>query len=200
MRGDKMSRTTNKIALPSIKTGAIAASTVMLGVLVQATLSGLPASAVDLGGGRTFFDQSPRLIRTAASLTSSRTPSTYQFTIEVPSDAGEPLKAVTITQKPNAERIKFDVSENRAFIGDSFAGGPQLSLANIGGIQPSDSNEVTVVFDQPVEPGNTVTVSLKAKKNPHSGGVYLFGVTAFPVGNNSPGLYLGTARLHFTQD
>ena len=160
----------------------------------------MPASAVDLGGGRTFFDQSPRLIRTAASLTSSRTPSTYQFTIEVPSDAGEPLKAVTITQKPNAERIKFDVSENRAFIGDSFAGGPQLSLANIGGIQPSDSNEVTVVFDQPVVPGSRVTVSLRAKKNPHNGGVYQFGVTAFPVGNNSPGLYLGTARLHFTQD
>ena len=193
-----MSRTTNKIALPSIKTGAIAASALMLGVLVQATPSSLPASAVDLGGGRTFFDQSPRLIRTAASRTSSHAPSTYQFTIEVPSDAGEPLKAVT--QKPNVERIEFDLSENRAFIGDSFAGGPQLSLANIGGIQPSDSNEVTVVFDQPVEPGNTVTVSLRAKKNPHNGGVYLFGVTAFPVGNNSPGLYLGPARLHFTQD
>ncbi len=190
-----MSRTTNKIALPSIKNGAIGASALMLGVLMQGTLSSLPAGAFDLGGGRTFFDQSPRLIRTAASNTS-----TYHFTIMVPKDAGELLKAVTITQKPNVERIEFDVSENRAFIGDSFAGGPQLSLANIGGIQPSDSNEVTVVFDQPVEPGSTVTVSLKAKKNPHNGGVYLFGVTAFPVGNNSPGLYLGTARLHFTQD
>lgn len=155
------------------------------------------ANAFDLGDGRRVFENSPILIRSAASFSSANSPSTYQFTIKVPEDAQEALKAVTISPKENAKNINFDLSKNEAFMGDSLAGGADLALANIGGSQINDSNEVTFVFDEAVEPGNTVTVSLKAKRNPSFGGVYLFGVTAFPEGENSPGLYLGSGRLHF---
>ncbi|NEQ67434.1 MAG: DUF2808 domain-containing protein, partial [Symploca sp. SIO2D2] len=42
---------------------------------------------------------------------------------------------------------------------------------------------------------NDVTVSLKAKRNPQAGGIYVFGVTAYSAGENSPGLYLGSRDL-----
>ena len=158
------------------------------------------ANAFELGDGRTAFLRAPRLIRTAASHSSANSPSTYQFTIEVPKDAGEALKAITISPKNNAQKINFNVSQSKAFMGDSFAGGTNLSLTNIGGSQIKGSKEITVVFDEPVQPGNTVTVSLKTNRNPHRAGFYLFGVTAFPEGEKSPGLYLGSGRFHFLRN
>ena len=71
-----------------------------------------------------------------------------------------------------------------------------MPLASIGGEQPNKPGEATIAFDPPVSPGTTVTVALRAKRNP-SGGVYLFGVTAFPAGERSWGQFLGYGRLHF---
>ena len=179
------------------KSFAVGAGALMWGLLLPATLSSVPANAYDIGGGRTTFERSPHLTRVAISNVASG-PATYHFTIMVPKDAGEPMQAVTITQQPNLEQIGFKLAKSSAFRGDSFAGGPSLSLANIGGSRTSDSNEVTVVFDQPVRPGNTVTISLKGSR-PMYGGVYQFGVTAFPVGQNSPGLYLGSSSVTIPQ-
>ncbi|MEQ8961773.1 MAG: DUF2808 domain-containing protein, partial [Coleofasciculus sp. C2-GNP5-27] len=158
-----------------------------------------PVAATPLSKGQTSLNRSPRLIRTATSYNHTSVPATYQFTIQVPEGA-QPLQAVTITQKENAENIRFDVSESRAFMGNHVASGSELSLASVGGMESSSSKEVTVVFDQPVSPGNTVTVALKAKHNPRLDGIYLFGITAFPVGEDSPGLYLGSTRLNFYSD
>ncbi|HBB33327.1 MAG TPA: hypothetical protein DDZ80_14620 [Cyanobacteria bacterium UBA8803] len=181
----------------STKAGLLGSTVLLLGLLVPTSLSILPARAVEIGEGQTFFNRSPRLIRVAASNTSPTVPATYQFTIQVPEDAGEPLQAVKITQKENLEQISFDESQSRAFIGDSWASGSSIPLANIGGNAPADANDITVVFDQPVAPGNTVTVTLNTNSNPLLGGVYQFGVTAFSRGENSPGLYLGSGRIHF---
>ncbi|NEO30287.1 MAG: DUF2808 domain-containing protein [Symploca sp. SIO3C6] len=181
---------------PSPSSHFLGTSTLLLGILLPTALTTLPTRAVELGQGQTFFESAPRLIRSANSNRGSGS-AIYQFTIVVPENAGEPLQAVTISQKKNVDTIKFDISKSRAFIGDSFAGGPSVSLASIGGGNPSDSNEVTVVFDKPIEPGNTVTVSLRALENPRFGGIYQFGVTVFSPGENSLGLYLGSGRLHF---
>jgi hypothetical protein len=43
---------------------------------------------------------------------------------ECPENATEPLQAITIAQRENFNTIAFDVRQNRAFKGDSFAGGP----------------------------------------------------------------------------
>ena len=193
-----MSLFIKKNAVSSSKQNLFLAGLVTLGILLPTSF--LSANAIDLGDGRTSFEKSPRLIRTAASRSSVNSPSSYQFTIEVPRDAGEALSAVTISPKDHADKINFDVSSSEAFMGDSFAGGTNLSLANIGGSQIDGSNEVTVVFDKPVQPGNTITVSLKTNRNPRIPGVYLFGVTAFPEGENSPGLYLGSGRFHFLRN
>lgn len=190
-----MSNITLILAWQPFKAGLFATAALAVGLWLPANLVGLPVRAVDIGGGQTSFIKSPHLIQATTSHRNANAPSTYEFTIEVPEGAGEPLKAVTIAQKKNVEAIKFDVSESRAYI----AGGSQVALASVGGAQAEGSNEVTIVFDKPVEPGQAVTVALKVKQNPQVPSVYLFGVTAYPPGENSPGLYLGVARLHFSQ-
>ena len=54
----------------------------------------------------------------------------------------------------------------------------------MGGEKPKNDSEATVTFNPPIQPGQTVTVALDATANPWYGGVYLFGVTAYPEGNS----------------
>ncbi|AOX04075.1 hypothetical protein BJP34_01760 [Moorena producens PAL-8-15-08-1] len=168
----------------------------ILSTLVPTSFLALPTTAVELTNGETAFESSPRLLRATTTFNERRVESAkYYFTIEVPEDAGKPLKAVKIEQRNNVGTIEFKVNESRAALRESFRGGQELSLVLIGGV--SKPGEVTVVFERPVEPGNTVTIALKPKRNPFQGGVYLFGVTVFPEGEDSSGLYLGSGRLHF---
>ena len=160
-------------------------------------LFSLLASAFEGGNGKTFFERSPRLIRSATSFRSPSIRANYYFTIEVPSDAGKPLKAVTIIQQTNLEQIVFFPSQTRAFFGDSFDSDDSIPLASVNR-ETSEKNGVKVVFEQPVEPGRQVTISLRVR-NPKYGGIYQFGVTAFPVGAQSQGLYLGIGRIHLSQ-
>jgi Protein of unknown function (DUF2808) len=144
--------------------------------------------------GTTFFNHPPTLQRSAALNSGENNPATYEFTLNVPANAGEPLKAVTIFQKPNLETVDFQVNRSTAFAGSSYGKGAVLPLASIGG--PSLPGEAMIVFDPPVQPGQTVTIALPAQRNP-AGGVYLFGVTAYPSGKNALGQFLGYGRLHF---
>lgn len=147
--------------------------------------------------GQTFFSEPPQLTRVAASQTGEYTPSTYEFTLTVPKNAGQPLKAVTIAQAKNVETVKFDVSSSKAFVGDRLTASSEIRLASVGGEQPANSGEVTIAFDQPVQPGSTVTVALAVQRNPSWGGVYEFGVTAYPAGENGLGQFLGYGRINF---
>jgi hypothetical protein len=147
--------------------------------------------------GQTFFSDPPQLIRSAASQLGANVPSTYEFTLTVPKDAGQPLKAVKVVQAENMETINFDLGNSKAFLGDRFAGGSEIQLASIGGEQPANPGEVTIAFDQPVQPGSTITVAVAAQHNPNWSGVYLFGVTAYPAGENGLGQFLGYGRINF---
>lgn len=147
--------------------------------------------------GQTFFDHSPILIRAVSSQNGANLPSTYKFTLTVPSNAGRPLKAVTITQVKNAETIKFDLRNSSAYIGRQLTSDSEVSLASVSSDQPANAGETAIVFAQPVLPGNTVTIALSAQKNPVGGGIYLFGVTAYPDGENGLGQFLGYGRINF---
>lgn len=72
----------------------------------------------------------------------------------------------------------------------------KFAFASTGG-QPARPGEVTLVFDQPVQPGSTVTVALAVQQNPSWGGVYEFGVTVYPVGKHGLGQFLGYRRINF---
>ena len=145
---------------------------------------------------QTFFSQPLHLVRSAASLDGGYLPSTYEFTLTIPKDAGQPLKAVTIMQATNVETVQFDVTQSRVF-NSRRAAGTEIQLASVGGNQPSNAGEATIVFDQPVLPGNTVTIVLAVRRNPIGSGVYQFGVTAYPDGENSLGQFLGYGRINF---
>jgi hypothetical protein len=174
---------------------ALGISTLMLGAFLPGFLLSQPATALD--NRQIAFDSSPRLSRAAvATYPGIGALAQYQFTIAVPENAGKPLQAVKITQQENLERIRFDLSRSNAFAGERFAGGSAVSIASIGGSDSSNVNEVTIVFDPPVQPGSSVTVALRGKR-PTWGGIYLFRVTAFPVGENSLGSYLGSGRMAF---
>ena len=155
--------------------------------------------ALELPSGQRIFEKAPRLIRSAANFITRRSLAYYYFTIKLPSDAGESLKAVTIIQKANVEEITFFPSKTRAFFGDRFKKELSIPLASAESLasqESSESNGVKVVLEEPVEAGNTVTISLRAR-NPLYGGIYLFGVTAFPEGENSQGIYLGPGRIQY---
>jgi hypothetical protein len=182
----------------SNKDGFIAEQIGMKTTQAQATQAESSAENISINqSGHTFFSDPPQLIRTAASQIGTYIPSSYEFTLTVPKDAGQPLKAVKIVQDKNMETVHFDVSDSKAFIGDRLTASSEVRLASVGGEQPTNSGEVTIVFDQPVQPGSTVTVALAAQRNPGWGGVYLFGVTAYPAGGDGLGQFLGYGRISF---
>jgi hypothetical protein len=174
---------------------ALGISMLTLGAFLPGFLLSQPATALD--NRQVAFDSSPRLSRAAvATYPGIGALAQYQFTITMPKNAGKPLQSVKITQQENLERIRFDLSRSRAFAGERLAGGSAVSLASIRGSDSSNANEVTFVFDPPAQPGSSVTVVLRGKR-PTWGGIYLFRVTAFPVGENSVGSYLGSGRMAF---
>ncbi|MGJ3254623.1 MAG: DUF2808 domain-containing protein [Elainellaceae cyanobacterium] len=175
----------------------VAASAATLGI---ATVFLAPSALAGRIGNRVYFDSAPRLTRSVATNRGPSRQSTYQFTIYLPDNAGEPLEAVRFTPRDHLEDIALEVDESSAFEGDTLAGGPNLPLSSIGGT-PEVSGEVTVVFDPPVSPGRSVTVELETEHNPGRGGVYLYGVTAYPDGGElAEGIFLGYGRLHFFDD
>lgn len=158
--------------------------------------SQVPLAPVMPSSRQSTFSHPPILVRASTSQLAVRSPSTYEFTLSLPADAGQPLKAVTIAQDVNIETVQFDGGRSQAFAGDRFAQGPAIPLASVGGEQPPNAGEVTVVFEQPVQPGSTVTVAIPVIENPSFGGVYEFGVTAYPVGENQTGQFLGYRRIN----
>ncbi len=168
----------------------------LLGSLLSSLWVSLPATAVRLANGQVYFNHPPRLVEAATSYSGARmSGATYQFTLSLPEDAGEPLQQVVIAQRENLDTVQFDLERSRAFLGRGFRGSPAVPI--VSSTQDPKTGAVTVVFDPPVMPGSTVTVALKAERNPSVGGVYLFGVTAAPAGENSYGQFLGFGRLHF---
>jgi Protein of unknown function (DUF2808) len=97
--------------LSSVKSWRV--STVFLGALGSAVMVTLPSVAL-MSQGRVYFNTPPLLIKSEATEKSAKAPSTYQFTIRVPEEAGEPLQALKITQRPNYSDVRFDQSATRA--------------------------------------------------------------------------------------
>lgn len=167
---------------------------VSLGIALGSVLSNvtLPAQAVQVRG-TTYFVSPPRLV--GASTTQNYVyawSATYYFTLDVLENAGEPLQKVTILQEPSIDRVRFNLKETEAVEGDRQSN-TKLSLGEV--TQDDKTKAITVNFNPPVPPGKRVTIALSPYQNPSTGGVYLFGVTAFPAGEPSYGQFLGFGRI-----
>ncbi|MFN6518589.1 MAG: DUF2808 domain-containing protein [Nostoc sp. CreGUA01] len=152
--------------------------------------------AVQLRDGKVYFVQPPKLVEAVTIYKDVNFPGgTYYFTINLPENAGESLQKVAIAQREGVQNIQYYLDDTRAFVGTRDRKGTELPLGPV--TRERKTRTITVNFDPPVTPGQTVTIALRPVINPSFSGVYLLGVTAFPVGEKSHGQFLGFGRFQF---
>ncbi len=152
--------------------------------------------AVQLSDGTVSFNKSPHLLDAATTFNQAWVwGAKYYFTIGLPDDVGEPLQKVTIQQRQGQETIRFFLDETFAFVGTYQDKGATIPVKSVS--LDEETSTITIVFTAPVPPGTTFSIGLNPIRNPEYGGIYLFGVTTFPAGEKTSGLYLGVGRLQF---
>jgi hypothetical protein len=160
------------------------------------TLSASSGLAVKLADGTTSFDKSPHLIDMVTTLSTIWVwGAKYYVTVDLPNNAGEPLRKLTIHQGQGSDEIDYYLDETFAFEGTHTNRAKPLTLQAV--TRDKTTHTISVVFEPPISPGTTFTVGLKPIRNPEYGGIYLFRITAFPVGEKPYGLDLGVGRLQF---
>ena len=95
-------------------------------------------------------------------------------------------------QQEGVDRVKFNLNRTQAYTDDQ-----RKFPLQIADVSADTKGSITVWFDPPVPPGEKVVIGLRPYRNPSSSGIYLFGVTAFPHGDQAHGQFLGYGRLHF---
>lgn len=146
--------------------------------------------------GRVVFDKSPRLLDAVTTFNTIRTwGATYYFTLELPKEAGEPIEKVVISQRQGSEDIQFLLDKTIAVEGSYNHKGKEINLRMV--TRDEETKEITVILSSPIYPGTIFSIGLKPKINPFYSGIYLFGVTVFPLGEKPSPLYLGVGRLDF---
>lgn len=139
-----------------------------------------------------FFRYSPRLVRSNATFKMPDVISTYIFEIVIPENADNNLNKVVINQQINLETITFFPEDSRAFI----INGKEREIEANFTLNTDGKNEIIINLLQPVKAGEKLKLAIKAR-NPLYSGIYQFGVTVYPEGNNPQSLYLGNARFSF---
>lgn len=155
----------------------------------------LTSSAVRFPDGKVAFEAGIALVDAHATFSGVRVrQARYYFDLELPEDLGEPLQKVVIQQRSGGDEVKFRPDKTKAYLGNHHDKQEPLEVTTVF---DEDTAEVAVLFNPPIPPGRAVTIGIKPKQNPDYAGVYLFGVTAFPSGDEPVGMYLGPGRLHF---
>jgi hypothetical protein len=151
-------------------------------------------NAIELVDGTTHFLNPPRFLGARASQNGTYVwGATYYFTIALPDNAGEALQKVVITQESGFSRPLFDIKNVEVFEGEHGRLGHPLPIQKV--ILNSDSLMLTVLFEPPIPPGKTMTIRLYPVRNPSVAGTYLYGVTAFPVGERPYGQFIGVGQI-----
>ncbi|MDJ0570475.1 MAG: DUF2808 domain-containing protein [Pleurocapsa sp. MO_192.B19] len=153
-------------------------------------------SAVQLADGTVAFASPPRLLDAITTFRAVRARGAkYYFTISLPSTSDEPLQKVTINLRKGADNINYRLDKTIAAVGTARDRTQEIAIESA--TFDDETETITVTFAKPIAAGTTFTIGLRPKRNPDLGGTYLFGVTAFPAGEKSQGIYLGAARLQF---
>lgn len=169
---------------------------VLMVSMAIATHSFSGVQAIQLSDGTVYFAQIPRLEETTTTHNGAGAfGATYYFTLSLPLDAGEPLQRVTFAQAEGVDRIDFILKRTHAYRNNR-----RRDTVALGAITTDAQEDVSVRFDPPIQPGETVTLGLRPEHNPNTGGIYLFSVTAFPAGEKAHGQFVGFGRLHFYEN
>jgi Protein of unknown function (DUF2808) len=172
------------------------------GIVLPASLQ-KPVAADEMGQYSSVMNvEAPRLLKVSGIHLEPAGFGTFYFTIHVPASYGKSLEAIRISQIPEGDRlITLDAKQSKVVAGQRVASNSEtIPLSAIGGSEDEKTGALTLAFAQPVLPGTTFTVAVEADRNPSHGGIYQFGVTAYPVGDSTTGQYLGTGRITFNSD
>jgi Protein of unknown function (DUF2808) len=174
----------------------------MVGMVLPASLQKSVAAAEMGQYSSTTNVEAPRLLKVSGIHLEPSGAGTFYFTVYVPASYGKSLEAIRISQVPEGDRlINLDAKQSKVVIGQRVASNSEvIPLSGIGGPEDEKTGALTLAFAQPVMPGTTFTVAVEADRNPIYGGIYQFGVTAYPVGDSTTGQYLGTGRVTFDSD
>lgn len=154
------------------------------------------AQALQLRDGTTYFTHPPTLVDAETTINAFYAwGATYYFRLKLPENAGEPMQKVTIHQYEGAEKVEFDLQES--FVSTIAPSSEKKRWDAAITLSDRDPQMLTITFSPPIPPGNAIAIGLRPYNNPRYSGVYLFGVTAFPVGESSHGQFLGYGRLQF---
>jgi hypothetical protein len=158
----------------------------------------LPVQGIEAPDGTVSFASGLLLIDAHSTFSGVRAKQArYYFDLELPENIGESLQKVVIQQRTGGDEVTFEPEETEVYLGDHrHKLQPVAAIANTD----EDTAMITVQFEPPIAPGNSITIGLKPKSNPDYEGIYLFGVTAYPTGKKARGMYLGAGRLHFKLD
>jgi hypothetical protein len=155
-----------------------------------------PAAAIQYRDGTVEFSAPPRLIDSYPTRNlAGDSGVTYYLTIDFPAAAQEPMDRVVISLDEGRDpifRYRLEATEVWQTVGDDRRAVPLGELT-----QDRETQALTLTFDPPLPPGGTVTLALRPVRNPRFAGVYLFGATAFPVGEQVRPTFMGFARLSF---
>ncbi|XGB42836.1 MAG: DUF2808 domain-containing protein [Nodosilinea sp. LVE1205-7] len=120
---------------------------------------------------------------------------TYYFTFDFPATAVESLGQVVVSLDEGEDAaFGYRLEATQAFI-NTPEGQVPLSLGPVQ--EDPETHALTVQFSSPVPPGSPITLVLRPYYNPRSGGVYLFGLRAYPVGTKARPTFMGYARFSF---
>lgn len=143
-----------------------------------------------------YFTKSPRLLGAVTTFRAVGVSyAKYYFNLALPVDAGNSLKQVAIAQRRGVEKIDFKLERTEVYLGNNRQRQEKVEISEV--TQDQSTGSILVTLAEAIPPGVNLTVSLKPRRNPDYDGIYLFGVTAYPQGENPYGLYLGVARLDF---
>jgi hypothetical protein len=167
------------------------ASTLTLGIGALATNS-LSAKAQEFSA-RTSFGVPFQLSAARTTQSSVRfRGASYYFTFDIPKTSTKALHKVIIQQQ-NGALIQMDRQRINAYLGKDRDQEIKLSDIKID----NGAQEVSVTFNPPIQPGQTVTVGLGPFENPSIGGVYQFMVKAYPFGPQPQGEFVGYGPIRF---
>jgi hypothetical protein len=178
------------------RSAAIAGASLLALGSVWGFVAPSPTSAIQYSDGSVGFSYPLRLTDSYATRNLVYDGSvTYYLTFDFPAEAAEPLDRVVISMDEGFDPIfRFRTEDTEAFI-NTDAGRSPLGLGEL--TQDRDTQTFTITFDPPVDPGTPITLALRPYQNPRFAGVYLFGATAYPVGETVKSTFMGYARLSF---
>ncbi len=155
-----------------------------------------PAASIQYRDGRVEFSYPPRLTDSYSNrnLAGERHP-TYYLTIDFPGAAVETLDRLVVSLAEGHDpTFSYRLEATAAFV-NTPEGRQFLPLGAV--TEDRVSQTLTLQFSPPLPPGQTITLALTPHRNPRHAGVYLFGVQAYPIGENPQPSFVGYARLSF---